>query len=146
MPSTQPTCTPALCSSPQPPPPQPLGVPGAQGAGAHRHPGGWVRGPSAAGTAHGPAAVFPVFLSAGGRVCFRLFSSCSVAAACWPPPPSHPQQGPGAPTRGFGFAPAHQRASRELASGRTAIRAGDPRGLASCNLTFTRLRGCKGLN
>lgn len=62
------------------------------------------------------------------------------------PLPSHPQQGSGAPTHGFGFAPAHQRSSRELASGCAAIRAGDPRGLASCNLTFTRLRGCKGFN
>lgn len=102
MPSTQPTCTPALCSSPQPPPPQPLGVPGAQGAGAgaHRHPRGWMRGPSAAGTAHGPAAVFPVFLSAGGRLSFRLFSSCSVAAAaaaCWPPRPRTRSRVPGHP-------------------------------------------------
>lgn len=64
---------------------------------------------------------------------FELLCGGGVPA----PPPSHPQQGPGAP-----LAPA----SWELVSGLAVIGAGDPRGLTSCNLAFTRLRVCKGLN
>lgn len=97
VPGTQPARAPALCSSPQPPPPppHPLGVSAARGAGT---PVRWVRGPSSAGAAHGPATVFPVFLSAGGRLCFRLFLSCSAAAAaCQFSPPPPPPTGCGVP-------------------------------------------------
>lgn len=147
MPGTQAARAPALCSSPQPPPLQPLGAPGTQsaGAGACRHPG-----------AGREVRVLPAPRAALPR-CFLFFcqpeaacvSGCFQAAPrrrrCAGPPALAPAAGSWG-THGSSYALACRRASRELASGRAAIGAEDPCGLASCNLAFTRLWGCKGLN
>lgn len=104
---------------------------------------GWVQGWSAAGAVQGPAAVFPVVVSAGAA----CVSGCCRAAWWWRVPAPTPSQRRRVPQHPqLRLCPGTPEASQELASGRAAIGAWDPRGLASCNLAFTRLQGCKGLN
>ena len=128
----------------QQPPASSSAAPWGAGAGAHQHPGAGreVRVPSVPRTAL--------------LQCFLFFSQPEAAcvsgcfrAAPWQRRAGPPALVPGAGSRGArgpGFAPARRRASRELVSSHAAIGAGDPHGLASCNLAFTRLRSCKGLN
>lgn len=85
-----------------------------------------------------------LFFVAKGHVCFRLFLSCSAAVTCRSPTltPTAGSWGTSSP----GLALTRCRISQELASGRAAVGAKDPYGLAGCNLAFTRLQGHKCLN
>lgn len=104
-------------------------------------PWGWVRGPSATGAVHGPAAVFPVFCQPEAA----CVSGCFRAAPRQLAGPPHRLAAGSWGTHCSGFGPVRRRVSQELVSSRAAAGAGDLCGLASCNLAFTRLWGCKSL-